>query len=147
MNRTLLVVAALTTSILVACASTEYKTYEGRNNVVEGRGGTKVVVDGMEVWDNGEPPRKFRILGIIEDARPGGIIPMSQLRSDMVKKARESGGEAVVQLNSESQIASYYSTGSATAYGLGSSATGLGTSTTMVGRRNYAKFAVIKFVD
>src|SRR5712692_1940434 len=81
--------AVLMFSVVVGCATTEYKPYEAKNNVFEGKGGTKVIVDGMELWDNGDPPRKFKVLGIIDDQRPGGVIPMSQLRSDIVKKARE----------------------------------------------------------
>jgi hypothetical protein len=139
--------AVLIAPLMTGCATTEYKPFDGKVNVFEGNGGTKIIVDGMEIWDNGEPPRKFKVLGIIDDQRPGGIIPMSQLRSDMVKKAREAGGDAVVQLGSRSQIAGFYSSGSATAYSYGSSATVYGSSTTMPVRRNVAKFAVIKYVD
>ena len=64
--------------------------------------------DGMEIWDNGDPPQKFKVLGIIDDERLEGVIPMSQLRGDMAKKAREAGRDAVVQLSSQSQIAGYY---------------------------------------
>ncbi|HXM82052.1 MAG TPA: hypothetical protein VN929_08995 [Burkholderiales bacterium] len=146
--RTLLTLAAVAAiALLVGCANTEYKPFEAKNNMFEGRGGTKVVVDGMEIWDNGDPPRKFKILGIIDDERHGGLIPMSQLRRDMVKKAREAGGDAVVQLNSQSQIAGYYTSGSASAYASGNSATAYGSSTTMPVRRNVAKFAVIKYLD
>lgn len=147
MNRAIAVTMFLAASLLAGCATTEYKAFEGKGNVIEGKGGTKVVVDGMEIWDNGEPPRKFKVLGIIDDERPGGLIPMSQLRSDMVKKAREGGGDAVVQLNSQSQIAGYYTSGSASAYAYGNSATAYGSSTTMPVRRNLAKFAVIKYVE
>lgn len=143
--RALLVALAL--SGIAACATTEYKPYEAKDNDFEGRGGTKTVVDEMEVWDNGDPPRKFKVLGIIDDQRPGGIIPMSQLRGDIVKKAREVGGDAVIQLNSQSQIAGYYTSGTASAYSYGSSATAYRTATTMPVRRNVAKFAVIKYVD
>jgi hypothetical protein len=101
----------------------------------------------MKLWDNGDPPRKFKVLGIIDDERPGGIISMSQLRGDIVKKAREAGGDAVIQLGSKSQIASYYSSGAASAYAYGNSATAYGSSTTIPVRRNVAKFAVIKYVD
>jgi len=38
----------------VGCASTEFQAWEGRNSVVEGRGGTKTVVDGMDVWTFGD---------------------------------------------------------------------------------------------
>ena len=133
--------------LLAGCATTEYKVFEGKGNVIDGQGGTKVVVDSMEIWDNGEPPRKFMVLGIIEDERPGGIIPMSRLRSDMVKKAREVGGDAIIQLNSQSKIAGYYTSSSASASAYGNSATAYGSSITMPVRRNMAKYAVIKYVE
>jgi len=146
--RTLLTLAAFAAiALLAGCANTEYKPFEAKNNMFEGKGGTKVVVDGMEIWDNGDPPRKFKVLGIIDDERPGGLIPMSQLRGDMVKKAREAGGDAVVQLSSQSQIAGYYTSGSASEYASGSSVTAYGSSTTMPVRRNTAKFAVIKYLE
>ncbi len=94
---------------MTGCATTEYKQFEGKETVFEGKGGAKVVVDGIEIWGNGDPPRKFKVLGIIDDNRPGELIPMAQLRGDMVKKAREARGDAIIQLNNQSQIASYYS--------------------------------------
>lgn len=147
MKKCVTVAILLTASILVGCASTEYKAFEGKGNVIEGSGGTKVVVDGMEIWDNGEPPRKFKILGIIDDARPGGLIPMSQLRSDMVKKAREAGGDSIIQLNSESRISGYYTSGSASGYTYGTSTRLHGSATTTAVRRNASRFAVISYVD
>jgi hypothetical protein len=144
-SRFLLLVLAL--ALFAGCATTRYKPYETKNNLFEGRGGTKEVVDGMEVWDNGDPPRRFKVLGIIEDKRPGGIIPMSALAGDMVRKAREAGGDAIVQLSNESQITGYYTSGSASAYSYGGATRAYGTSTTMPVRRNVARFAVIKYVD
>jgi hypothetical protein len=137
----------LTASLLVGCATTEYKPFEGKTSLFEGKGGTKVVVDGMDYWDNGEPPRKFQLLGIIDDERPGGGIPMALLRGDMVKKARAAGGDALIQLGSQSQITGYRTSGSASAYGYGNSATAYGSSTTMPVRRNVARFAVIKYLE
>lgn len=133
--------------ILAACATTEFKPFEAKDNLFEGKGGTKTVVDGMEIWDNGDPPRKFKVLGIIDDERPGGVIPMSKLRSDMVAKARETGGDALVQLGNQSQISGYYTSGSGSARTYGSSATAYGSSTTVPVRRNVAKFAVIKYLE
>jgi len=147
MKKTIALILILAASLFAGCATTEYKAFEGKGNVVDGKGGTKVIVDGMEIWDNGEPPRKFKVLGIIEDERPGGIIPISQLRGDMVKRARAAGGEAVIQLNNQSQVAGAYTSGSASAYGYGNSATAYGSSTTMAIRRNTAKFAVIKYIE
>lgn len=142
--RTLLLLIAV---LLSACAVTEYRSFEARSNVFEGVGGTKVVVDGMEIWETGDPPRKFKVVGVIDDQRPGGILPMAQLRSDVVKKAREVGGEALILLNSQSQIAGYYSTGSATARTYGPSTTATGSTLSMPVRRNASRFAVIQYVQ
>lgn len=147
MKKTIATIMVLAASLLAGCATTEYKAYEGKGNVIDGKGGTKLVVDGMEIWDNGEPPRKFKILGIIDDQRPGGLIPMGQLRTDIVKKAREAGGHAIIQLNSNSQISGYYTSGSASAYAYGNSATAYGSSATIPIRRNFARFAVITYAE
>ena len=141
------IVALISALLLAGCATTEFKTYEGFNSVIEGKGGTKVVVDGMELWDNGDPPRHFKLIGIIEDERPGGIVPMAQLKSDIVKKAKQAGGDAVIQLTSQSQIAGYYAAGTASAANSGNSAYARGSSIAIPLRRNIAQFAVIKYVD
>lgn len=146
--RTFLALTAIASlSFLAACATTEYKPYEAKDNLFEGEGGNKVVVDGMEIWDNGDPPRRFKVLGIIDDECPGGLIPMSQLRSDMVKKAREAGGDALVQLSSRSQISGYYTSGSGSAYAYGGSATAYGSSVAVPVRRNVVRLALIKYLD
>ncbi len=133
--------------LLGGCASTQFKAYEGRGNVIEGHGGTRVVVDGMDIWENGEPPRKFKLLGLIEDERPGGIIPMGQLQGDMVKKAREVGGQALIRINSQSQIMGYQTTGYASTSPLGSTTRATGTATTIAARKNLATFAVIQYLE
>jgi hypothetical protein len=141
------VFVAITISGLVACAAiTEFKTFSAEESIFVGQGGTKVVVDGMEIWDNGDPPRKFKVLGYIDDERRGGL-PMLQFRADMVKKARGVGGDAIVQLTSRSQITSYYNTDTFTKDAGGNPVTGIDTSMTLPVRRNVAKFAVIKFLD
>lgn len=147
MKKLVTLFVAFVVLFMAGCATTEYKSFEGNAKVFEGMGGTKVVVEGMELWDNGDPPRKFKVLGIIDDERPGGLIPMAQLRSDVVKKAREAGGDAIVQLGSQSKITGYYTSGSASAYAYGNSATAYGSSNTMPVHRNMSKFAVIKYVD
>src|SRR5215467_6283954 len=119
------VILALTVA-LSGCTSTDFQSWEGRNSVVEGHGGTKKVVDGMDVWTFGDPPRRFQVLGIIQDERPGGLIPMAQLKHDIVEKARQNGGNAVIFVSSQSQLAGYYTASSATAYGYGNYANAFG---------------------
>jgi len=122
----------LASLLTVGCStvSTNFKPFEGKSDVVEGKGGTKVVVDGMEIWENGDPPRKYKVIGIIEDSRGGGL-PMNSLKEDMVEKAREAGGDALIQGDSESEITGY-------------APTYAGMSGTL--RKNHAKFTVIKYV-
>jgi len=72
---------------------------------------------------------------------------MAQLRSDMVKKAREAGGDAIIQLNSQSRISGYYTSGSASGYSDGNSTRLHGSATTTAVRRNTSQFAVISYVQ
>jgi hypothetical protein len=139
----LFVVAA----VCVSCHSTEFQSWEGRHkSVVEGRGGTRKVVDGMDVWSYGDPPRRYRVLGIIEDSRHGGRIPMARYEHDIVAKARQSGGDAVILVSSQSQILGYDTSGSATAYGYGNFVSAYGDSTTVPITRHTATFVVIKYL-
>lgn len=128
----ILVIVALLAS---GCASTNYKAWEGKNTVFEGQGGTRNTINGIDFWENGDPPRKFQFMGIIEDDRPGGIIPMARLKGDVAREAKAQGADAVIIFSSGSQITGYI--------------TSFGTSTasSVPLRRNNARFAVIKYLD
>ena len=116
------------------CATTQHKHYEGRNAVVEGKGGTREVVDGMDIWDNGDPPRRYQIVGVIEDERAAGIIGNAMLKGDLVKKAREAGGDAIVRVSSDSRIAGFVTTGKRVMV-------------TKAVQQNQVVFAVIRYVQ
>lgn len=59
----------------------DFKAYEGKNTTFDGNGGEKTTVDGIDFWANGAPPRKFKLLGYIEDTR---------LKSGLIGKLRMS---------------------------------------------------------
>lgn len=126
--------------------STEFRSYEARNNAYEGQGGSKKVVDGMEIWDSA-PSRKFAVLGVIYDSRPGGPLHMMTVDSDAVKQAKEQRGDAVVRLGSTSTLTGVqtFGQGSATAYG--NQAVALGTSTSVPISRVSSNFAVIRYLE
>jgi hypothetical protein len=145
MKRLFLSFAALL--ILSSCTSTDFQAWEGRNPVIEGHGGTKKVVDGVDVWTNGDPPRRFRILGIIDDERPGGIIPMAELKHAIAKKAREHGGNAVIMISSSSQLQGYYTAGAINTQIYGNTATSFGSATSVPITRRASKYMVIKYLD
>ena len=101
------------TLLCTACTTTD--SWELRNSVVEGRGGAKTVVDGMDVWTYGDPPRRFIVLGIIQDSRPEALIPMQQ-KHDITAKARQTGGDALIKVSSQSQLVGWDTSGSVNAY-------------------------------
>ncbi len=63
------------TLALSAC-STTYYTYSG-SPVYTGQGGASKNVNGIDFWVIGTPPRKYCIIGYIQDSRKAGIIEMA----------------------------------------------------------------------
>jgi hypothetical protein len=93
------IVVLLYAVLMTSCGGTlfAFKPFEGNGSFIEGKGGTKTVVDGMEIWDNGEPPRRFSILGYLEvKAQFGADL---NFLSRAVKNARQYGGDAIIRQN------------------------------------------------
>jgi len=94
------VFVALLCGLLSGCLSTTaFKAYDDGGATYLGRGGAKEIVDGVELWSDGSPPRQYRLIGMIEDSRPNAVIPKAAFKSDMVKAVREHGGEAGIILS------------------------------------------------
>ena len=68
-----LVFTALVLGLITSCSSTTFTEYRGAS-IVQGKGGTLRVVDGVDFWENGDPNRKYKILGVIDDSRGDGLI-------------------------------------------------------------------------
>jgi hypothetical protein len=165
--------AFLLLSYSVASAS-DFVSYEGKDAVQEGTGGEKKIVDGVDFWSNGAPPRKFKVIGYITDSRfkSGliGMMRMSGLESSIAKEAKKAGGDAVVLTNSEVETkavihnSSTYSSGTANTSGnmnattSGNTTTGtFGATTTAQGQSNtssydtkweqqHTRYAVIRYL-
>lgn len=89
---------------LAGCATVDFQPYEGKNNLYEGDGGTKVVVDGVEFWANGSPPRKYSIIGFVVSEIGGGVGDEAIIRSSVAPEVRKYGGDAAVQVTSNSSF-------------------------------------------
>jgi hypothetical protein len=90
------IMAALLAVIVVSCENTKFTEYRGPS-IVQGKGGTVRVVKGVEFWENGEPDKKFKILGVIDDSSGNGPFSRSgDSDSAIAKAAREHGGDAVI---------------------------------------------------
>ncbi len=102
MKQLLLILIA---AILVGCATANFQPYEGRNNLYEGDGGTKDVVEGIEIWANGTPPRKYSILGVVTSEIGAGFRSQDLIHAAVAKVARERGGDAAIQINDNTSFA------------------------------------------
>lgn len=131
--------------VLAGCASTQYRPYEGAADI-QGTGGARSVVEGVDFW-TGTPPRKFRVLGLIDDTRPGGPLPMASLKGDIARKAKEAGGDGVLEVGSEMQLAGFVNTAGASAQTIGTTTTAYGSGVSMPARRHTSRYAVIKYLD
>ena len=143
MRHTLRFLGAVFLTFLVGCASTEFRSYEAQSNVYTGSGGKKTVVDGIEFWKNGDPPRKLKVVGVIDDDRNGGWIQGMMLEGDIAAKALAAGGDAVILLSSDAYGSGYYTNGSATSYG----STTNGSAATTDEQRKVRKYIVVKYLD
>jgi hypothetical protein len=136
----------------------DFVSYEGKDSVQEGTGGEKKVVDGVDFWSNGAPPRKFKLLGFVTDSRlKSGLIGkmrMSGLESSIAREAKKAGGDAVILSGSESETKSYVgqtqTTGRATAtsYGNTTNAWGRSNSTSQAAavQTQHTRYAVVKYL-
>jgi hypothetical protein len=98
----LVVIAALVAG--PATAGNDFASYDGKDAITEGKGGTKVVTDGVEFWTSGAPPQHYRILGILTDTRGGGLLSGSATGSSVAKHIKTLGGDAAIVLGHDSQI-------------------------------------------
>ena len=100
-----LIIFVLIAFTLAACATVDFQPYEGKNNLYEGEGGTKVVVDGIDFWANGSPPRKYSIIGMVVSEIGSGVGDEAIIRSSVAGEVKKQGGDAAVQVNNNSSFA------------------------------------------
>jgi len=137
-----------------ALAATEFLSYEGRDAIHEGQGGNRKMVDGVEFWISGDPPRRFQVLGAITDSRHEtgiwGAIRMSSLDSDIAKAAKNAGGDAVI-LTAEGEkflgtVGFSTFSVSGTQFGSRFSGDGSGTSFDRAMKSHEAQYVVVKYL-
>ena len=115
-----------------------YSAYEGKPVIRTGEGGSKLAKNGIDYWTSGEPPRRYLVIGTIEDKRDemwdGGHAIGSPSIAEKVKKA---GGNAVI-IQSEDEAGHGGSYGSASG-GLGFLFSG--------GSKTVTKMVVVKYLS
>lgn len=138
--------------------ASDFVVYEGKDAIREGNGEEKKPVDGIDFWANGAPPKKFKILGYIEDTRRQsgliGKLRMSGLDSSVAKQAKGAGGDAVIVVDANAETTGYvgnsYTSEQASATSNGNSATAQGHSWTSSGtvavQKQHSRYAVVKYL-
>jgi hypothetical protein len=129
-----------------SCTTTDFQSWEGRNSVVEGHGGTRKVVDGMDVSDTRRSTETFPSVRHHRGRTTWWPYPHGAVEARHRQKARQNGGDAVIFVSSQSQLAGYYTAGSASAYSYGGYGSAFGSSTTVPITRRSSAYVVIKYL-
>jgi hypothetical protein len=132
----------LTGVIFLTSCSTKYYEYSG-DAVILGNGGASKKVDGIDIWVDGTPPKKFQIIGFMEDSRPGRGPAMAARNRALASKAKEHGGDAVLLRDVEKENLGAFNAGSAIAT---SATTAFGSGILINATRNNSKFYVIRYL-
>jgi hypothetical protein len=118
--------AVAVTLALPVHAKTRYETYEGRNSVAVGQGGSRLTKGGIDFWNTGDPPRRYQVIGIIRDNRgTGALFGNAVGSSGIAKLVLKAGGDAVIILNEASSLTGVWTQGNVAAYGNQAYASGL----------------------
>ena len=141
----LLATAVAAAALLAACSTAQYQPASGQPQVAKGKGGLLRVQDGLEVWDADGPPRRYEVVGRIDDERTGGALERPAWGSNVAKLAREAGGSALIELRRDAQGAGYklLGTGAATE----NQGPALGQAPAVPLTRRAAAYLVIRYLD
>jgi hypothetical protein len=99
--------------ILMMCScntSTKFSQWEG-STTLKGVGGAKEVVDGIDIWTTGSPPREYKIVGVINDERGTGRLYMARQLEDLAKEAKANGGDAIIMGGKDTKYLGSINTG------------------------------------
>lgn len=89
--------------LAAGCSSTNFTEYRGPS-LAQGTGGTVRTVDGIDFWENGNPNRKFKVLGVIDDERGDRWFAGSSRDKALASMAKSRSGSAIILMGSKSQL-------------------------------------------
>jgi len=106
MNR-FLIAALLVFCFAVAACAPSSTLFQPSNSAMQAANpvaltvGQRSEVDGMDVWRDGGPDRKFREIGRIEDYGHSSVFARNRRMADVAELATAQGGDAVVAIRSD----------------------------------------------
>lgn len=144
--------ATLLSVLLTGCITTSnFQAWDGPAEF-EGKGGAFITKDGIDIYSAGAPKRKCRILGVIGTSTMSSAEMMvlfgdTWSASKLVKAAKARGGDAVILTDDRVRVLGWTSSGTATAYQYGNTATAYGGSQTSANVSRDRIAVLVKYVD
>lgn len=91
------------TALLSGCSATiEYHPFIGDKQILQGTGGACDIVNGIEIWIKGAPPKAYTIVGYIDGQYTEDIGEEAALKRLIVKKVKEVSGSGVIRVSRNS---------------------------------------------
>jgi hypothetical protein len=113
-KRAIVLILAL---LCASCVTTKTLSYSD-HTIYQGTGGACETRDGIDLWWNGTPPRKYTIIGVLIQ---GTLSPAGD--AALVREAKAMGGNGVLRGSRDSYRSGSYSRGFGTVSGYGNFAT------------------------
>ncbi len=121
----------------LAGAKIDFAIYEGQPKIAIGEGGTKMTKNGIDYWTTGTPPRRYQIIGFVQDKRDELMDSGHAIGSpNIAAKVKRAGGDAVI-------VESQEEAGKTGGYG---SATGFFGFLAMGGSKTITRMLVVKYL-
>ena len=80
-----------------AKADIDFALYEGPPKIAKGEGGAKITQNGIDYWTMGTPPRRYQIIGFVQDKRDENQDGGRAIGSPSIaKQVKAAGGNAVI---------------------------------------------------
>lgn len=108
----LLLVSALIFSGCAAVTGTEttYKSWRG-DDIYQGKGGAVEVVNGVEIWEHGEPNKPYKVIGLITQSKSDDSVNKLLFGSYSQKQITDivlrEGGDGVVIMANKRFVSGY----------------------------------------
>jgi hypothetical protein len=133
-------------------AQTTYQEWRSQNPYFEGGSGTVQNRNGIDVWTSGVPDRPFEVLGVINAAQTNdynalAIVARANQDQQILKMAKEHGGDALVWLSSDTQVTGYTTTAQGSAQSYGNMAFSNGSATTRANTVSSGVLAVVRYLS
>jgi hypothetical protein len=100
----------------LAGAKIDFALYEGPPRIMQGDGGTKITKNGIDYWTTGTPPRRYQVIGFVQDKRDELLDSGHAIGSpNIAGKVKRAGGDAVV-VESQDEVGKSGGVGAAGAF-------------------------------